>query len=70
MMFVCLFMWWAGIHPQAEVPLAYTYKLTKLHGPVGRRDQLLGKQGHNWVVLDAYVQDNGLGLIPTLPPFG
>ena len=51
-------MWWAGSRPQAEVPLADTSRLTRLHGPVGRKDQLLGKQGHNWVVF-VYVQDSG-----------
>ena len=49
-LFVCL-LWWAGIRPQAKVPFADTSRLTRLHGPVGRRDQLLSKQGHTWVIL-------------------
>ena len=32
--FVCCLMWWAGIRPQAEDPLADTSRLTRLHGPV------------------------------------
>ena len=31
-------MWWAGIRPQAEAPLADTYRLTRLYDPVGRSD--------------------------------
>ena len=57
-LFVCLFTWWAGSHPQAEVPLADTSRLTRLHGLVSCKDQLLSKQGHCWVIF-VYVQDSG-----------
>ena len=58
-----------GILPQAEVPLADTSRLTGLHGLVGRKDQLLGKQGDIWVVF-VNVQDISVsGILTNLPTY-